>query len=117
MRRYLILVLTVILPAALGAAVQQGVRLLSGSNGQLVLEFVPEHWSIDSVRVDGRFYQSYLFAGAELTGAPGAPQLPARTVVAGIPPAGGFRCAYSPPSMKRAPPRYCRWDGWSATGS
>ncbi|HOH06255.1 MAG TPA: type IX secretion system sortase PorU [bacterium] len=89
MRRYLILVLTVILPAALGAAVQQGVRLLSGSNGQLVLEFVPEHWSIDSVRVDGRFYQSYLFAGAELTGAPGAPQLPARTVVAGIPPAGG----------------------------
>jgi len=89
MRRYILFALLSFLPAALWAAGTQGVHVLSSSGSQLVLEFVPENWRIDSVRVDGQLYQNYLFSGAELTGTPGAPQLPARTVVAGIPPAGG----------------------------
>ncbi|HNW58782.1 MAG TPA: type IX secretion system sortase PorU [bacterium] len=89
MRRFWISLVLGFWVAAAAAAGPQGVQLLSSSNRQLVLEFTPQEWRIDSVAVDGHTYRTFQFAGAELTGAPGAPQLPARTLVAGIPPEGG----------------------------
>ncbi|HOT95787.1 MAG TPA: type IX secretion system sortase PorU [bacterium] len=88
MRRYSVL-LYLGFWAAAAAAGTMGVRTLSSSSSGLVLEFIPQNWRIDSVRVDGRARLTFQFAGAEMTGAPGAPMLPARTVVAGIPPQGG----------------------------
>jgi hypothetical protein len=71
------------------AATNPDIRLLSSSSRQVVLEFVPQEWQVDSVRVDGRLYHSFLFSGADPGGEPGEPRTPSRSVVAGIPPSGG----------------------------
>jgi hypothetical protein len=89
MRRYLMFAFLCLAAVAAVAAEQQDVRLLSSSSQQLVLELTPQNWHIDSVRAEGRLYQTWLFAGADFAGTPGAPQLPAKTVVAGIPSSGG----------------------------
>ena len=88
MRRYISLVLILISMAPAAAASRQDVTLLSTSARQLVIEFVPQNWRADTVRVDGRIYENWRFDGAQVTGLPGAPQLPGRTLVAGVPPAG-----------------------------
>lgn len=88
MRRYLVL-FSLIAWAAASAAVPAGVRMLSSSSQGLVLEFVPQNWQVDSVRIDGRACLTAQFTGAEMTGAPGAPMLPARSLVVGLPPQGG----------------------------
>ncbi len=88
MRRSLIALSICLLAAATFAADVQGIRLLSSSSRQLVLEFAPQDWQTDSLRIDGQIYQAWRFAGADFSGEPGAPQLPAKTIVAGVPPSG-----------------------------
>ena len=89
MRRYSFIVLLFFWTVTTLVAETQGIRVLSQSNQQVTLEFIPEKWQIDSVRVDGQVYQTYHFAGADWAGKPGSPQLPAKKVVLGIPPDGG----------------------------
>ena len=67
------------------AADRNGLRLISSSPEQLVVEYTPGGWRVDTVAVADEIYQRYHFAGSESFGEAGAPQQLAKTFVVGLP--------------------------------
>lgn len=67
-------------------AAADGVAIVSSEGQQLTLQITIDDWAVRGLATDSGIFHSFTFEGAEYVGEIGAPQLPVKTVLLGVPP-------------------------------
>ncbi|MDZ7262467.1 MAG: hypothetical protein ONB05_10225, partial [candidate division KSB1 bacterium] len=60
-------------------------KVIASSDRDLIIEFVPPGWRMDSLQIDGDWYQKLSCLGAGFSGQEGQPLIPVKVAMVGIP--------------------------------
>ncbi|MBN1559119.1 type IX secretion system sortase PorU [candidate division KSB1 bacterium] len=73
------------------AYANQGIRVISSTAAQMIIEFEPMNWRIRDVKSGSHLYHEFSFDGAVMHAEPGAPQIPVKAVLIAVPEGGDAR--------------------------
>ncbi|MBN1480085.1 type IX secretion system sortase PorU [candidate division KSB1 bacterium] len=83
--RFYLFILVFSLSLSSWATSNPGLRILSSTARQLIVEFEPENWHIRTVKSATETFQEISFAGAEIEAENGTPQIPVKVLTVGVP--------------------------------